>query len=201
MAFVVGIDPGNGGAIAVWCTDTRRLVSCVDIPVWFQAVGAKKRKRIDLIALMDLFETFNMMGVELAVMEAVGGRPRQSASAGFAFGYCVGVLYSEMMHAKIMVETVPPQRWKKLMNIPGKANAKGAAAMKLAAEQIKNKADEMFPHDRELFRGPNGGYKMDRAEAAMIAKFAGDHVLRTMPLKALGDEEFKLAYRNADTGE
>lgn len=192
MTLIAGIDPGASGAIAVYCTDTKRLITIEDMPVWYMTIGKNKRKRIDSVAVMEMFDQFNMVGVELVVMEAVGGRPRQGASAAFAFGYGVGILYMAAMYSKIMVETVPPSRWKKLMNVPGKLKAEKG--------DIMNRAEEMFPHDRAMLRGRNGGEKLDRAEAAMLAKFGGDTVWPTVPQRIPGDEEFKMAYRNAETG-
>lgn len=201
MALVAGIDPGTNGAVAVYDTASRSIVSVDDLPAWFQAVGKKKRKRIDPIGLMEMFESLNMLGVELVVIEAVGGRPRQSASAGFVFGHCVGMLMMCIMYSKIVVETVPPQKWKKILGVPGKAGGKDktAAEKKAAQEAIMARANELFPHDRDKFRTPRGAYRMDQAEAAMLAKFGGDHVLPTMG-PFVSDAEFHMVYRNAETG-
>lgn len=198
MPLVAGVDPGASGAVAVYDTATRSVVSVEDMPFWYQAVGKKQRKRIDPLALAELFEGLQVLGVDLVVMEAVGGRPRQGASAAFAFGYGVGLIYSCCMYNKLMIETVPPGKWKKFLNVPGKAGGKDNAAKKEAHGSIINRANELFPHSRHLFSTQRGAYRMDRAEAAMLAKFGGDFVLNTMP--SLGDVEFKLAYRNADTG-
>lgn len=201
MTIVAGIDPGTNGAIALYCTDTKTLCGMHDMPSWFETVGKKKRQRIDTIGLIELFELLNMLSVELVVIEAVGGRPKQSASAGFVFGYTVGLIYMASMYSKIMVETVPPKAWKKLMNIPGKAGGKTAAEKKAATGDIMKRVHEIFPHDRELFLGPKGGYYMDRADAALLAKFGGDFVYPTMgPLSKKSDLELQLAYRSADTG-
>lgn len=204
MTLVAGVDPGTNGAIAIYDTDTKKLVSVQDLPFWYETVGKKKRKRLDTIGLMELFDTLCMMGVELMVLEAVGGRPQQSASAGFVFGYTVGLIYACAMYSKIMVETVPPQQWKKMLRIPGKLGTKERrkedkkAAKKEATGDIIKRVGELFPHDTDYFRGPGGAYKMDRADAAMLAKFGGDHVLPTMGTPS--DTEFQLAYRKADTG-
>ena len=199
MTLVAGIDPGNNGAVAIYDPETRQLVSIEDLPFWYMTVGKKKRKRIDTIGLMEMFDMLNLMGVGLVVLEAVGGRPRQSASSGFVFGYTVGLIYMACMYSKIMVETVPPQKWKKILAVPGKQGGKDRAAQKQAEGEIINRAQELFPHNRDMFRSERGAWKMDRADAALLAKFGGDHVLRTMgPLT--GDEEYKLAYRNAETG-
>lgn len=190
MTLVLGIDPGASGAFAVYDTETRRIVSIEDMPVWYQTVGKRKRKRVDGLALADQFDMYEMMGVELVVMEAVGGRPRQGASAGFVFGYGVGMIYMAALYSRIIIETVPPAAWKKLMNVPGKSKG--------SDDDIMARADELFPNDRELLRGPNGGKKVDRAEAAMMAKFGAEHVLHT--IGQIGDVELRLAYQNAETG-
>jgi len=189
MTLIAGIDPGAGGAVALYDSNTRRLIGMHDVPFWHQTIGKKKRKRVDPIGLRELFDTLQMMSVELVVMEAVGARPSQSGM--FAFGYAVGLIYMSCMYSDLMVETVPPKRWKKMLNVSGKEKAE--------TDDIIYRADELFPHDRHLWRGPKGGKLLDRAEAAMLAKFGGDFVLPTMgPFK--DDAEFRLAYRNAETG-
>lgn len=198
MAYVAGIDPGTNGAIAIYDTATRRVVDVHDLPFWFQTVGKKKRKRLDPVALSELIELMPLLGVELVVMEAVGGRPRQSASAGFVFGYTVGLIYMACMFSGLMVETVPPTRWKKMLNVPGKAGSKSKEEKKQAEGDIINRVNELFPLDRSLFRTERGAYRMDRADAALLAKFGGDHVLPTMG--PITDVELKLAYTNGETG-
>jgi hypothetical protein len=191
VTLVLGIDPGAHGAFAVYDTNTRRLASEVlDCPLWYQTVGKKKRPRIDTLAIADMFDVYALMGVDLVVMEAVGGRGGQSAVAGFAFGYTVGITYMAAFYSGIVIETVPPGTWKQMLNVPGKSKADDSA--------ILARADELFPHDRHQFRGPNGGKKIDRAEAAMIAKFGGDIILPT--LQQTPGVELRLAYRAADTG-
>lgn len=195
MTLVAGIDPGTNGAIAVYCTDTRRLVTMDDMPTYWQSVNKTKRKRIDAVALMELFDNLNLYGVELLVMEAVGGRPRQSASAGFVFGYTVGLTYMACMSRKIVIETVPPTTWKKMLNIPGKSKAED--------DDILNRANELFPHDREMFidrsASDRGRKRVDRAEAAMLAKFGGDYVLRTLEPN-IDDKALLAAHRRVETG-
>lgn len=199
MTLVAGIDPGATGAVAVYSAETRKLISVEDLPFWYQTVGKSKRKRLDPVALMEQFDVLHMMGVELVVMEAVGGRPRQSASAGYVFGYTVGLIYMACMNRKLMVETVVPAKWKKLMNVPGKAGGKDAKAKKKAEGDIMNRVTQLFPDDQSYFRSERGAYKMDRADASLLAKFGGDFVLRTMePMK--DDTEFQLIYRKAEIG-
>lgn len=172
-------------------TDSSRIVDIQDMPIWYQIIGKKKRPRIDVVELAERFDNYaNIMGVGLMVIEAVGGRPKQGAGAGFVFGFGVGIIHAIAVTSLIPLETVPPAGWKKLMNVPGKAKADDSA--------ILARADELFPLDRHLFRGPKGGKMIDRAEAAMLAKFGGDFVLRT--LGGVPDKTNKQVYMNADTG-
>lgn len=172
-------------------TESRALVGEVyDTPIWYQTVGKRKRKRVDALAIADLFDEFEVMGVELIVMEAVGGRRAQNAAHAFTFGYGVGIIYMAAFYSGIVIETVPPQTWKQVLKVPGKSKADDSAIMA--------RADELFPADRAKFRGAKGGKRIDRAEAAMIAKFGGDTILNTLDPAA--DVELRLAYANAETG-
>jgi hypothetical protein len=192
VTLVLGVDPGAHGAFAVYDTISRTIVSIKDMPIWYQTISKKRRARIDGLAIADMFDVFEMMGVGLFVMEQVGGRSGQSASAGFAFGYGVGIIYMAGLYSGIPLETTPPSIWKKIMNVPGKTNA--------SDDDIVARADELFPAARDLWRGPKGGKRVDRAEAAILAKFGADHVLGTVVMAARGDPEFELAYKNANTG-
>lgn len=173
-------------------TDDGRIVSVQDMPTWFQVVGKKKRPRIDALALADMFDTYEMMGVSMFVLEAVGGRPAQGASAAFVFGYGVGLIYMAGLYSRIPIETPPPATWKKLMGVPGKGNADDSA--------ILQRAYEMFPNDRHMLVKEGSRAKVppvDRAEAAMLAKFGGDFLLRNIAGRT--DVENRLTYRNAGT--
>jgi len=189
MTLVLGVDPGNSGAFATYDSVSKRVVDVQDMPVWYQVIGKKKRPRLDTVALADMFEVYEMMGVELMVLEAVGGRPQQGAGAAFVFGYGVGCIYATATIFRIPVETVPPASWKALMRVPGKGLADDTAIMQ--------RANEMFPLDRDMFTGPKGGKMVDRAEAAMLARFGAEHVLQ---IKGARDIQNLLTYRNADTG-
>ncbi|MFN3612577.1 hypothetical protein, partial [Tepidimonas sp.] len=107
--------------------------------------------------------------------------------------------YMACVIARLPIETVPPMTWKKLLSVPGKAKNEKAGERD---RQIVARADEILPDYRRMWRGPKGGILVDRAEAAMLAYFGLVHVLRTVqePLKNRSDAEYRLAYRNADTG-
>lgn len=170
MSLILGIDPGQNGAFAVYDSEARRLVSVREMPVWYQQFGKNKRKRVDPIGLAEMFEAFKLMGVTLAVLESVGGRPQQGAQAAYVFGYGVGLIYMCLVVNQIPIETVLPQSWKAILRVPGKMKADDTAIMQ--------RAYELFPEDRDMFRGERGGKRVDVAEAAMLAMFGGDEILK-----------------------
>jgi hypothetical protein len=192
MALVMGIDPGAGGAIAMYDTMQRRCVRVIDMPHWYVTVGKskKKRKRLDAIAIASEFDLAVLMGVELCVMERVNGLPGQSASAAFAFGVGVGQLVQALVDASIILETVPPLHWKRIMKVPGKN-------VKDYNQEIVGIAQQYMPADAEKFIGARGGLCVDRAEAAMIAMYGGDHVLPSLGDSFTSDEHYTL-YQNVN---
>lgn len=194
MTLILGIDPGANGAFVLYETDTRSIVDHQSMPVWYQQVGKTKRKRVDAIALAEMFETYQMLSVDLIVMEAVGGYGKQPGSAGFVFGFSVGLVYMCTVYSQIPIETVAPHTWKAFMRVPGKMKADDSA--------IIQRANELFPAYRSVFTGPRGGNRVDVAEAAMLAMFGGDHILRSGATTK--DVAGELAYRQrvskADVG-
>lgn len=192
--LVLGIDPGANGAFVVVDQDTRRIVSVRDMPVWHQLVGKTKRKRVDAIELASMMQTYVLMGVDMICMEAVGGRGKQPGSSGFVFGYGVGMVYMASIMVQLPIETIPPHTWKAYMRVPGKSKADDSA--------IIQRANEIFPNDREKFQGIRGGKQVDVAEAAMLAMFAIDWIIKKGYVTLDPAEE--LAYRTrvlkAETG-
>lgn len=198
---VIGVDPGGTGALAHYDI-TSNTLDVEDMPTWNMAIkNGKTRRRIDGTALLDYFEVKKMMGVQLVMIEAVGGRPRQSASSGYVFGFGVGLVYMACIATRLPIETVPPQTWKKMMRVPGKSRGeKEGKTPKQIEGMIVQRADELFPNYSSLWRGPRGGYRLDRAEAAILARYAGDFALRsTRPIR-IQDAEWQMVYRDADTG-
>jgi hypothetical protein len=187
MSVVIGVDPGLGGALARYDGDDMTIQ---DMPSWQMMVGRKTRRRIDAVELMDYFELQKVMGAELVIIEAVGARPHQGGM--FVFGYTVGLVYMACVAIKLPIETVPPQVWKRMLNVRGKESGDKNAIM--------HRADELMPDHRGLWRGPNGGKLLDRAEAAMLAYYGLKHALHGITQVNIRDPEWWLAYKRAQTG-
>jgi len=145
-------------------------VHCEDMPTWNQQVGRTTRLRVDAYKLSEIVDTFRMMGATLAVLEEVQGYGKQPGHHMFEFGKGVGFVYMALMYNSLAIEEIPAATWKRLMSVPGKNKADDSA--------ILQRAYELFPEDRQLFTGPRGGKMVDRAEAAMLARFGSEFVLK-----------------------
>lgn len=183
---VVGVDPGLNGAMALY-DKTLGVVDVQDMPTFMATVNKKKRQRVDGVALLEYFRWAKDMGAELAVIEQVGGRPKQSASGAFVFGYTVGLVMMACTATRLPVETVTPVAWKKLLRVPGGKDADDNAIMQ--------RADDMMPDFTHMWRGKQGGRKLDRAEAAMLAYYGETFALDSV--RPLTDSEFRLVYEKA----
>ena len=183
----VGVDPGIHGALCLY-DRVLGVMDMQDMPSYMMTVNKKKRARVDPVALLEYFEYVKSLGAELVVIEAVGGRPKQSASGAFVFGYTAGLIMMACVATRLPIETVTPQVWKKLLKVPG--------GKKADDEAIMQRADEMMPECRHRWRGPRGGRMLDRAEAAMLAYYGDVHALPTADPNRQ-TSELRLVYDNA----
>ena len=180
---VIGIDPGIMGAIAY---NDGGVIEVIDTPSYTVTVGTgkskKERTRLDAVELYEHLAMLKFRGVSLAVMEKVGGRPGESPSGAFQFGWAAALVYMALIALEIPIKVITPQEWKKDMGVPGKRTGKEMtdadkkAADKEAKGMIIQRADEIMPAYRQLWRGDRGGHKLDRAEAALLSVYGATHV-------------------------
>jgi hypothetical protein len=195
----IGIDPGIHGALAHY--ERGRVVDIIDMPTFPMVINKKQRDRLDMVKLADWLMVKKMMGVQVVMMEAVGGRPQQSASAAFVFGYTVGALFALCIQIRLPVTTVPASIWKKVLQCPGKKLKQSKKMDPAYASKIITRADELIPEDRNKWRGPNGGLKVDRAEAALLGYYGVHYQLRVPGnIDHPGLAEYKLIYEKAEVG-
>ena len=114
----------------------------------------------------------------------------------FAFGEAFARMAQAAVCAYLPTDSVQSRLWKKVLHVPAKAvssfnkrskkeldegeltNEDGSIPLDkkdvLTAYQaaIIKRADELFPRLTHLWRTPRGRLLVDRAEAAMIAKYA-----------------------------
>lgn len=153
--ILVAIDPGLQGAFALY--DTQRVsMHIVDMPTAAVGRSAKKDKTIvDFAATNALLAAYRDIGATHLVIEEVGGRPGQGASAAFSFGFGAGGLHSAAQMLGYSIEPVTPVKWKGDMRCPSDSS-----------KAIRARATQLMPAHAHLW--PLAKHD-GRAEAAMLA--------------------------------
>ena len=149
MSYVIGIDPGISGAIAVF--EDGKLVNVIDMPTLEVDSGKTKKRHISAVSLCNYLTVFSNAHV---VIEKVGAMPGQGVSSMFNFGRSAGIIEGVVAALQRPYTYVTPAAWTKAV---GRAAGKDASRMR---------AMELFPNRAELFkRAKDDG----RADAALIA--------------------------------
>lgn len=152
MSFIIGVDPGASGAVAI-LEDTGQLVQVFDMPSVEIQVGGKAKRRVAPEMLASELCFYNVHGT-VAVVEQVSAMPGQGVSSMFAFGQAYGLVLGVLAGLWIPTSTVTPSAWKKALKLnTGKdaARAKAAQLWPQMAGEFKRVKDD------------------GRAEAALIA--------------------------------
>ncbi len=152
MSFIIGIDPGAGGAIAI-LERGGRLVHVFDMPAVEVVTGGKAKRRVSPEMLAAELRLYNVDGT-VAFIEQVGAMPGQGVSSMFAFGEAFGLAKGVLAGLAIPVQSVTPGKWKKALQL--NAGKDGARA----------KAAALWPEQAGEFRRVKDDGK---AEAALIA--------------------------------
>jgi crossover junction endodeoxyribonuclease RuvC len=154
VSYVIGIDPGISGAIAIF--EDGQLDTILDMPTLKIASGKTMKSHISAIGLVRILETWTLVsdGQAHIVIEKVGAMPGQGVTSMFNFGRSAGIIEGVVAALQIPHTYVAPATWTKAV---GRAAGKDASRMR---------AMELFPSKAELFkRAKDDG----RADAALIA--------------------------------
>lgn len=152
MSYIIGVDPGAAGAIAI-LEDTGKLVHVFDMPSVEVVTGGKAKRRVSPEMLAAELRLYANQGA-VACVEQVGAMPGQGVSSMFAFGQAFGIVLGVMAGLAIPCQTITPAKWKKDM----KLNAGKDAA--------RAKAAQVWPGQAGEFKRVKDDGK---AEAALIA--------------------------------
>ena len=153
MKYVIGIDPGISGAIAIF--EDGKLDTIHDMPTLKIASGKTMKSHISAIGLVRILETSTLVHESVhIVIEKVGAMPGQGVTSMFNFGRSAGIIEGVVAALQRPYTYVTPAAWTKAV---GRAAGKDASRMR---------AMELFPTRAELFkRAKDDG----RADAALIA--------------------------------
>lgn len=157
--YVIGIDPGASGAIAI--LDVRGgLVDAFDMPTVEIQIGKAMKHRVAPEAIASELRCYAEYAT--AVIEKVGAMPGQGVSSMFAFGEAYGLVRGVLAGMGIPVTTVTPAVWTKAMRV---------AAGKDGSRQ---RAMELWPDKAALFKRVRDD---GRAEASLIAAWGKSNTL------------------------
>lgn len=153
MSFIIGIDPGANGAVAILEAGTGKLVQVFDMPSVEITVGGKNKRRVAPYLLAEELRLYDVLGTR-AIVEHVAAMPGQGVSSMFAFGHAFGLAMGVLAGMGITADLVTPAKWKRDLKVnPGKDGSR-LLAMTLWPDQAK-----------EFKRVKDDG----RAEAALLA--------------------------------
>lgn len=165
MSYVLGIDPGITGAVAV-LLDGQTVHGFLDVPILQVEVGGKKRKQLDegrLFHLMSgLVETLKSQhgGRVSAILEHVHAMPKNGSIGNFNLGQSYGSWRMLLAALDVSFEVVPPQRWQKV--VIGK---------RVTDQALVALASQWYPSARTDLYGPMGGLRLGRADALLLARY------------------------------
>lgn len=151
--FVLGIDPGIQGALALLSVTARKIEMIWDMPV--------TDGRVDPARLAAIVEMCKVRGSVVAAVELVGGLPRQAGI--FNFGVSAGILQGALGALGIPFTLIQPAQWKGAMGLRRTVNETQA--------QNKTRARELAIKLWPEMAGEFKRIKDDgRAESALIAR-------------------------------
>jgi crossover junction endodeoxyribonuclease RuvC len=146
----MGIDPGLGGALALWDDDLEAL-QVWDMPTHTIKIGGSSKRVLDEVALADIVTTAQP---DRAICEWVHAMPKQGVTSVFTFGVAFGVVRGVLAALHIPVTYVTPQSWQRALKVP-----QGKDGSRQRATQLLPRFGHCFARKRD-----NG-----RSDAALIA--------------------------------
>lgn len=166
-AAYIGVDPGMGGALALYrfTAGSAPAIEVMDMP----ALLVDGKRRMDFWKLAALLETWrSAYSIVRVVVERVhamplrgaGGQIRQSPNGLFEFGFAAGALQQAVASAGLPMVLVSPVTWKAVYGLRGGRENK---------DMSRQKASQFFPLSAHLWaRKKDDG----RAEAVLLAHYA-----------------------------
>ncbi len=157
--YIMGIDPGVTGAVAIIDYVTFKLVTVFDFPT---EKNSKGRSRIDFLKTAFLIDAYASLTV-VALIEEVGqvGTNADPFSA-FVFGFATGGVHGVLSACLIPIALVKPQVWKMDMGLSSNKEDSVARAISL------------FPNEAPKYLKLKKHH--GRAEAILLAWYARKHL-------------------------
>lgn len=123
MKYIMGVDPGLSGALAVICPDPFEVLGVWSMPTKTIKKGSSKRT-IDLFALASLIDQWAPQ-IRFALIEEVHSMPaftkegvhRQGIASTFSFGKAFGIVLGMLASHNLPIYPISPSVWKGAMGL------------------------------------------------------------------------------------
>lgn len=133
---IIGIDPGQSGAIVLMHKDNVCSYDMPDTPMdILYLIGELKRMCSIANDTPPIIHCY---------LEQVHGMPGQGGQAMFSFGKNYGYLEMALLAKEIQTETVTPQKWQKFYQM----GTRGTATKTEWKNKLKAKAQQLFPKEK-----------------------------------------------------
>lgn len=149
MGYILGVDPGLSGALAV-ISPAKAVIDVIDTPTQKSKTGKRSIDTFRLAQFVDNWARETM----LVVIEDVHAMPNQGVVSMFSFGKALGIVIGLTSSYNLPTAFVSPSVWKLSMGLG--ADKKEAIL----------KANKLFPAAKEVI-----GKKDGRAEAILLAYY------------------------------
>jgi len=155
MKYILGIDPGKKGGMAV--ISEKGPISVVNMP----------ETAMDVLLTIREFKNYVVNPDDRLVcyIEKVGGIPGQGASSAFNFGKGCGWLEMCLLAFEIPTEYVTPQKWQKVYGVGSSSITKSSAAEK---REHKNKLKAVA---QRLFSSLGKRVTLQTCDSLLIAQY------------------------------
>jgi len=138
MKYIIGIDPGKNGGIAMLDQDGI-VMDVVKMPETPQDL-------LDHLCHLLKIGSGDDEARYVVYIEKVGGIPGQGASSAFSFGKGCGHLEMALLSLKLPTNDITPQKWQKMYQVGSSSITKSTAAEKKEHKiKLKAKAQSLFP--------------------------------------------------------
>lgn len=152
--YIIGIDPGKNGGIAVWDCEKQRVFDLISMP----------ETPVDLLVYFRQYQGINCK----VILEKVGGMPGQGGAAMFNFGKGFGHLEMCLLSLGLGIEEVSPQKWQKMYSLGSRKTAGGSKEWKI---KLKECAQRLFPEVWTAFGLKTKKSEMSVCDALLIMNY------------------------------
>lgn len=155
----IGVDPGKGGALCLYNTETKKVLQCHDMPL--EPARAKGKTAISPTGIAEVLSGYAVLGGGVLILENVFSRPGEGVSSSFNFGRSKGLIEQAAACLDLPLVLITPQMWKKHYSLIKTPKSDSIA---LAVQMFGNEYIKLKKHD-------------GRAEAMLMAALPDDIVL------------------------